>query len=54
MEKACMLLETTDMSVAAIVTASGYIDHSAFSRQFKASTHYTPQQYRNAVLSQRR
>lgn len=54
MEKACTLLETTDLSVAAIVSACGYIDHSAFSRQFKASTHYTPQQYRNAVAGVRR
>ncbi|MGK0149645.1 helix-turn-helix domain-containing protein [Pseudomonas putida] len=54
MEKACLLLESTDMSVAAIVGACGYIDHSAFSRQFKASTHYTPQQYRNAVAGLRR
>lgn len=53
-EKACMLLETTDESVNSIVTECGYIDHSAFSRQFKASTRYSPLQYRYAVAGVRK
>jgi AraC-like DNA-binding protein len=54
MERACTLLETTTDSIQAIVTDCGYQDHSAFSRQFKASTHYTPLQYRYAVAGTRR
>ncbi|WP_412071430.1 helix-turn-helix domain-containing protein [Pseudomonas fluorescens] len=29
----------------------GYTDHSAFTRQFKASTGFTPRQYRQATTS---
>lgn len=53
-EKACNLLETTDDSINSIVAACGYIDHSAFSRQFKLSTHYSPLQYRYAVAGIRK
>lgn len=54
MEKACSLLENTTESINKIVTDCGYLDHSAFSRQFKASTHYTPLQYRYAVAGLRK
>ncbi|WP_447790925.1 helix-turn-helix domain-containing protein [Pseudomonas farris] len=54
MERACTLLETTTQSVNEIVGDCGYVDHSAFTRQFKASTHYTPLQYRHAVAGLRR
>ncbi|WP_448092935.1 helix-turn-helix domain-containing protein [Pseudomonas lini] len=54
MEKACTLLETSTQSVNTIVTDCGYLDHSAFSRQFKASTHYSPLQYRYAVAGTRK
>lgn len=54
MEKACTLLETTTESINKIVSDCGYVDHSAFSRQFKASTHYTPLQYRYAVAGLRK
>jgi len=40
------------MSVAAIAAECGYSDHSAFTRQFRATTSLTPSQYR-AVVAQR-
>lgn len=45
-ERACGLLETTELSVTEIATECGYSDHSAFSRQFKTATHFTPRDYR--------
>lgn len=50
-DKACQLLEETETSITDIATDCGYADHSAFSRQFKAATHYTPQQYRTSSRS---
>lgn len=45
-EKACDMLEHSETSITDIATECGYSDHSAFSRQFKATLHCTPQQYR--------
>lgn len=47
-ERACELLESTQSSITDIATECGYSDHSAFSRQFKAALHCTPQQYRSS------
>lgn len=46
-DKACELLEETSQSITDIAGACGYADHSAFTRQFKATTHLTPAQYRD-------
>lgn len=48
-DKACQLLEETESTVTDIAADCGYADHSAFSRQFKAATHLTPQQYRSSI-----
>lgn len=48
LDRACRLLETTEASITDIAAECGYSDHSAFSRQFKAATLCTPQQYRSA------
>jgi AraC-like DNA-binding protein len=40
---------TGDASVAEIAQACGYGDHSAFTRQFKATTGLTPSQYRRVA-----
>jgi len=45
-DKACQLLEESEMSITEISGVCGYADHSAFTRQFKAATHITPAQYR--------
>lgn len=50
-EKACELLESTSNSITDIASECGYSDHSAFSRQFRAALHCTPQQYRLSVRS---
>lgn len=47
-ERACMLLEKSELNVTEIAAECGYSDHSAFSRQFKAATHFTPRDYRNS------
>lgn len=41
-----LLLREPHTSVAAIAASCGYTDHSAFARQFKATTGLTPSQYR--------
>lgn len=45
-DKACQLLEETDLSITEVSVACGYADHSAFTRHFKAATHITPVRYR--------
>lgn len=51
-DKACRLLEESQASITDIAGDCGYADHSAFSRQFKAATHFTPQQYRLSLQAQ--
>ncbi|KWS78379.1 AraC family transcriptional regulator [Pseudomonas amygdali] len=51
-DKACRLLEASQDSITDIAGECGYADHSAFSRQFKAATHFTPQQYRSSLQGQ--
>lgn len=46
-DKACLLLEETDMPITEIFGSCGYTDQSAFTRIFKAATHFTPAQYRS-------
>lgn len=46
--RACNLLESTELSITEIAAECGYSDHSAFSRQFKAATHFSPRDFRNA------
>lgn len=41
-----LLENAPQLSVAAIAASCGYSDHSAFARQFKATTGMTPSQYR--------
>ncbi|GFZ73883.1 transcriptional regulator [Pseudomonas amygdali pv. eriobotryae] len=45
-EHACVLLDTTTLSITNIASSCGYADHSAFTRQFKSATHIKPMQYR--------
>ncbi|WP_051293487.1 AraC family transcriptional regulator [Pseudoduganella violaceinigra] len=48
LEGALSLIEAhPGRSIADIARECGYTDHSAFSRQFKAMTGYTPSQFRN-------
>ena len=46
MEKAELMLVTTDQQVKTIATSLGYDDQSYFNRLFKKNTGVTPQQYR--------
>ncbi|EPK5790116.1 helix-turn-helix domain-containing protein [Pseudomonas aeruginosa] len=46
--RACELLETTELSITDIAAECGYSDHSAFSRHFKVATHFTPKEFRIA------
>ncbi|WP_085708472.1 MULTISPECIES: AraC family transcriptional regulator [unclassified Pseudomonas] len=39
----------TDLPITEVALQCGYTDHSAFTRQFKASTGFTPRQYRQAT-----
>ena len=39
----------TDMPITEVALQCGYTDHSAFTRQFKALTGFTPRQYRQAT-----
>nr|WP_314526405.1 AraC family transcriptional regulator [uncultured Pseudomonas sp.] len=45
LEQAHRLLHT-DLPITEVALQCGYTDHSAFTRQFKASTGFTPRQYR--------
>ncbi|MCB6184225.1 AraC family transcriptional regulator [Leeia sp. TBRC 13508] len=48
LENAHRLLHT-DMLITDVALHCGYTDHSAFSRQFKSLTGFTPRQYRQAT-----
>lgn len=48
LEQAHRLLHT-DLPITEVALQCGYTDHSAFTRQFKASTGFTPRQYRQAT-----
>lgn len=50
-ERACRLLESTELSITEIATDCGYADHSAFSRQFKAATHFSPRDFRCSKIA---
>ena len=50
LEQAHLLLRT-DLPITEIALRCGYTDHSAFSRQFKTMTGFTPRQYRQATRS---
>lgn len=45
-KRSCMLLNTTDWTVARIAEASGYENETFFYRQFKRQTGVSPRQYR--------
>ncbi|MFO0633210.1 MAG: AraC family transcriptional regulator [Nannocystaceae bacterium] len=51
LERATALLRDGDDGVAAIALACGYADHSAFSRQFKATVGLTPSQFRAGITA---
>jgi len=42
------LLQDTDRAISSIAWEAGYADQSAFSRQFRKATSFTPRNYRNA------
>ncbi|MCX2891175.1 MULTISPECIES: AraC family transcriptional regulator [Pseudomonas] len=48
-DRACELLENSMTNITDIASECGYSDHSAFSRQFRAALHCTPQEYRASV-----
>jgi AraC-like DNA-binding protein len=48
LEHAHRLLHT-DLPITDVALQCGYTDHSAFTRQFKASTGFTPREYRQAT-----
>ena len=45
-DAASRLLRETESSVAGIAQACGYADHSAFTRQFRATVGLTPRAFR--------
>ena len=47
-EAACERLRTTEASVVDVALVCGCYDHSAFARQFKATTGLTPSEYRRS------
>jgi len=48
LEHARRLLHT-ELPITEVALQCGYTDHSAFTRQFKSSTGFTPRQYRQAT-----
>jgi AraC-like DNA-binding protein len=46
LDEAARKLRETDLSIALIAADCGYADQSAFTRQFKTTTGYTPKEYR--------
>jgi AraC-like DNA-binding protein len=51
LDEATRLLRETDNDIASIAYACGYSDHSAFTRQFRATVGLTPSGYRAAVAA---
>lgn len=49
LDAAADLLVESDQSIVEIACACGYSDHSAFTRQFKATVGLTPRQFRSAA-----
>ena len=52
LEEASRLLHHSELPITDIALRCGYTDHSAFSRQFKQLTGFTPRQYRLATANQ--
>jgi AraC-like DNA-binding protein len=48
-QKACLLLTGSDLSIASIASHAGFNNTSLFNRAFKRLTHQTPQQYRRCM-----
>ena len=48
LEHAHRLLLHSELPITEVALQCGYTDHSAFTRQFKSSTGFTPRQYRQA------
>ena len=48
---ACKLLQTTDLSVSAVASSSGFADELHFMKVFKRSVGVTALQYRKAAKS---
>ncbi|MCB0107501.1 MAG: helix-turn-helix domain-containing protein [Caldilineaceae bacterium] len=53
-QRACELLETTEMTVGAIGESLGYQDPYYFSRLFKQLTHFSSTQYRGKMRGEAR
>lgn len=51
LEHARRLLHT-ELPITEVALQCGYTDHSAFTRQFKALTGFTPRQYRQATQAE--
>lgn len=51
-DKACELLNSTDLSIKAIAASVGYTDPLTFSKIFKKVTGNSPKNYRNAISSE--
>lgn len=51
LERACRMLENGNQTITEVSGACGYSDHSAFTRQFKATIQLTPVQYRATFRS---
>ena len=49
MDNAVRLLRETDKAVAAVAQQCGYSDQSAFTRQFRQTTGYSPMEYRRSL-----
>ena len=49
MQKACELLQSTDLSVTEIAAATGYTSQSYFTKVFKKRQGIGPLQYRNDI-----
>ncbi|HEX2836271.1 MAG TPA: AraC family transcriptional regulator [Thermoanaerobaculia bacterium] len=54
LDEATRLLRETDDDIASIAYACGYSDHSAFTRQFRATVGLTPSAYRASTVTRNR